>query len=135
MPQTLAQWFSWYVPGSDKDVQPLQQTQLYTEVPAASSPVCLSPGTTDASGQDWLGLQAMDQQGKLHFLRTLGDHLQFTGETPDGIPGRHSSLTVLRRRVVLRQHRDALPEQHDGLRECYCYHSWWNERNALWNIA
>lgn len=30
--------------------------------------------------QDWLGLQAMDKAGKLHFLVADGDHLRFTQE-------------------------------------------------------
>jgi len=51
-------WFSFYKTGQDKIVVPLRQSQLYTE--------------------DWLGLKAMDQQGKLAFLGVNGDHLQFS---------------------------------------------------------
>ena len=32
------------------------------------------------SFQDWLGLQQMDRDKKLHFLTADGDHLQFTDE-------------------------------------------------------
>jgi len=55
-----SEWFGWYVPGQDKDVQTLQETPLYQE--------------------DWLGLKEMDQNGQLTFLATIGDHLQFTKE-------------------------------------------------------
>jgi len=55
-----SEWFGWYVPGQDKNVQTLQETPLYQE--------------------DWLGLKEMDQNGQLTFLATIGDHLQFTKE-------------------------------------------------------
>ena len=41
---------------------PLQETPIYTE--------------------DWIGLQTLDQQRKLHFISTIGDHLQFTCAPP-----------------------------------------------------
>ncbi|XP_064458509.1 palmitoyl-protein thioesterase 1-like [Ornithodoros turicata] len=50
-------WFSYYPPGDDMHVVPLQQQLLYKE--------------------DWLGLKKMDKAGKLKFLATPGDHLQF----------------------------------------------------------
>ncbi len=52
--------FGWYANGSDTQSVPLQQTALYTD------PV------------DALGLRAMDKAGKLVFLDTPGEHLQFT---------------------------------------------------------
>lgn len=58
MHSLLCQWFGWYAPGQDRDTVPLQATPIYTE--------------------DWIGLQTLDQAGKLHFISTLGDHLQFT---------------------------------------------------------
>jgi len=53
-----SEWFGYYTPGQDKDVQTLQQTPLYQE--------------------DWLGLQVLDKQGKLAFLSVVGEHLQFS---------------------------------------------------------
>jgi palmitoyl-protein thioesterase len=55
-----SEWFGFYNPGQDKTIFTLQESQLYQE--------------------DWLGLQEMDSQGKLTFLATIGDHLQFTEE-------------------------------------------------------
>jgi len=55
-----SEWFGFYTPGQDKEVQTLQETPLYQE--------------------DWLGLQAMNDNGQLTFLATIGDHLQFTKE-------------------------------------------------------
>jgi len=55
-----SEWFGFYNAGQDKSVYTLQESQLYQE--------------------DWLGLQEMDTQGKLTFLATIGDHLQFTEE-------------------------------------------------------
>jgi len=51
-------WFAFYKPGQDKIVQPLRESDIYL--------------------QDRLGLQELDKQGKLHFLATPGEHLQFT---------------------------------------------------------
>ncbi|XP_065843042.1 palmitoyl-protein thioesterase 1-like [Oscarella lobularis] len=55
-----SEWFSFYKPGQDKVVVPLKDSPLYTE--------------------DWLGLKEMDAAGKLHFLSSDGDHLQFTDD-------------------------------------------------------
>jgi palmitoyl-protein thioesterase len=55
-----SEWFGFYAPGQDTTVLSLQETALYTE--------------------DWLGLKAMDQAGKLVFLSTDGEHLQFTDQ-------------------------------------------------------
>jgi len=55
-----SEWFGFYTPGQDKDVQTLEETPLYQE--------------------DWLGLQEMNENGQLTFLATIGDHLQFTKE-------------------------------------------------------
>jgi len=53
-----SEWFAWYIPGQAKQIQYLRDSPIYTE--------------------DWLGLKVMDQQGKLAFLSTIGNHLQFT---------------------------------------------------------
>lgn len=50
-------WFGFYGPGQDRVVVPLQRSTLYT--------------------QDWLGLRSLDASGRLHFLSTKGNHLQF----------------------------------------------------------
>jgi len=55
-----SEWFGYYVPGQDKNMQTLQESDIYTK--------------------DLLGLKAMDAAGKLHFLSTDGNHLQFTKE-------------------------------------------------------
>ena len=52
------EWFEFYTPGQAKDIQPLNETKLYQE--------------------DWLGLKAMDLEGKLVFLSSPGNHLQMT---------------------------------------------------------
>jgi len=56
----ISEWFGWYTPGQDHDVQPMNQTALYTE--------------------DWIGMQQLDRAGKLQFLPCPTDHLQFTDE-------------------------------------------------------
>ncbi|XP_064624573.1 palmitoyl-protein thioesterase 1-like [Lineus longissimus] len=53
-----SEWFGFYKPGQGKNLYTLQESPLYKE--------------------DWLGLQEMDKQGKLHFLGADGDHLRFT---------------------------------------------------------
>lgn len=55
-----SQWFGFYAPGQDKKILPLRETSLYLN--------------------DNLGLQQMDKEGKLVFLESEGDHLQFTDE-------------------------------------------------------
>nr|CAB3265119.1 palmitoyl-protein thioesterase 1 [Phallusia mammillata] len=55
-----SEWFGFYTPGQDEEVQSLQESDLYQT--------------------DQLGLKAMDEAGKLVFLATDGDHLQFTDE-------------------------------------------------------
>lgn len=54
------EWFGFLKSGQAKEIETLQQSLLYTE--------------------DRLGLAAMDQEGKLVFLKTEGDHLQFSRE-------------------------------------------------------
>ncbi|KAG8192029.1 hypothetical protein JTE90_025295 [Oedothorax gibbosus] len=51
-----SEWFGFYKPGQAKELLKLQETDLYKE--------------------DWIGMKAIDQQGKLHLLETVGDHLQ-----------------------------------------------------------
>ncbi|KAH6945615.1 hypothetical protein HPB50_009299 [Hyalomma asiaticum] len=53
-------WFGYYAEHDDKTIVPLQDQKIYTE--------------------DWIGLKQLDQSGRLHFLSTLGDHLQFKEE-------------------------------------------------------
>jgi palmitoyl-protein thioesterase len=53
-----SEWFGFYASGQDTVIETLHQSKLYTE--------------------DWLGLKVLDQTGRLHFLATPGDHLQFT---------------------------------------------------------
>jgi palmitoyl-protein thioesterase len=48
--------FEFYVPGSDTEMLPLRESQIYIE--------------------DWIGLKALDEAGKLVFLGVEGDHLQ-----------------------------------------------------------
>jgi len=55
-----SEWFGFYVAGQDKEVFTLQDSPLYQE--------------------DWLGLKELDESGKLHFIGTEGNHLQFTEE-------------------------------------------------------
>ncbi|XP_065669049.1 palmitoyl-protein thioesterase 1 isoform X2 [Hydra vulgaris] len=52
------EWFGFYKEGQAEDVYTLQESKLYIE--------------------DRLGLQEMDKAGKLHFLISDGNHLQFT---------------------------------------------------------
>ncbi|XP_015918672.2 palmitoyl-protein thioesterase 1-like [Parasteatoda tepidariorum] len=51
-----SEWFGFYTPGQSKEILSLQDSPLYKE--------------------DWLGLKEMDGKGQLHFLKTVGDHLQ-----------------------------------------------------------
>ncbi|XP_075547638.1 palmitoyl-protein thioesterase 1-like [Dermacentor variabilis] len=53
-------WFGYYAEHDDKTIVPLHDQKIYTE--------------------DWIGLKELDQSGRLHFLSTLGDHLQFKDE-------------------------------------------------------
>lgn len=54
------QWFGFYAPGQDQEILPLHKTSLYLN--------------------DDLGLQQMDKEGKLIFLESEGDHLEFTND-------------------------------------------------------
>ncbi|XP_012221178.1 palmitoyl-protein thioesterase 1 [Linepithema humile] len=53
-----SEWFGFYKSGQAEEIQKLQQSELYK--------------------QDWLGLRAMEMDGKVHYLSLPGDHLQFT---------------------------------------------------------
>ncbi|KAK3089757.1 hypothetical protein FSP39_006258 [Pinctada imbricata] len=53
-----SEWFGFYKPGQSKELYTLFDSPLYTE--------------------DWLGLKEMNATGRLHFLASPGDHLQFT---------------------------------------------------------
>ncbi|XP_078717026.1 palmitoyl-protein thioesterase 1 [Lampetra fluviatilis] len=55
-----SEWFGFYKPGQAVEIYKLQDSSLYTE--------------------DRLGLKEMDQAGKLVFLSSDTDHLQFTDE-------------------------------------------------------
>lgn len=48
--------FEFYKQGSDTEVVPLKESAIYTE--------------------DWIGLKALDEAGKLHFYEVPGDHLE-----------------------------------------------------------
>jgi len=54
----ISEWFGFYVEGQDTAVLPYNETQLYIE--------------------DWIGLRALDESGRVDFLSVVGDHLQFT---------------------------------------------------------
>ncbi len=49
-----------YKPGQAMEIQPLNETRLYRE--------------------DWIGLRTLDESGRLVFLMSEGNHLQFTEE-------------------------------------------------------
>lgn len=53
-----SEWFGFYTPGQAIQITNLQDSDLYKN--------------------DSLGLKALDEAGKLHFLSVPGDHLQFT---------------------------------------------------------
>jgi len=53
-----SEWFGFYADGQDVNIVSLNDSALYKE--------------------DWLGLQQLDTESKLHFLTVDGDHLQFT---------------------------------------------------------
>jgi len=55
-----SEWFEYYAPGEDKNIVSLYQSPIYTE--------------------DWIGLKELDQNNRLTFLQTEGNHLQFTDE-------------------------------------------------------
>ena len=50
--------FEFYVPGQADVILPLRESLLYVE--------------------DRIGLKALDEAGKLHFMDVEGDHLQFS---------------------------------------------------------
>ncbi|KZC03815.1 Palmitoyl-protein thioesterase 1, partial [Dufourea novaeangliae] len=52
------EWFGFYAPGQEKQIQTLEETDLYRE--------------------DRLGLQALHKLGKIHLISVPGNHLQFT---------------------------------------------------------
>ena len=54
------EWFEFYELGQAQKMLPYNQTDLYKE--------------------DWIGLKTLDEQGKLDFLTSDGDHLQFSDE-------------------------------------------------------
>lgn len=51
-------WFQFYVAGQDKVIQPLAQSPQFEG--------------------DWIGLRTLNETGRLHLLKTPGDHLHFT---------------------------------------------------------
>ncbi|XP_060582407.1 palmitoyl-protein thioesterase 1-like isoform X2 [Ruditapes philippinarum] len=53
-----SEWFGYYKPGQDKDLYTMFESPLYTE--------------------DKLGLKTLNATGRLHFLSSDSDHLQFT---------------------------------------------------------
>eukprot|EP01132_Coremiostelium_polycephalum_P008250 gene8250-10138_t len=55
-----SEWFGWYEPGSSVDLLPMEKTDIYIE--------------------DWIGLQELDNSGRITKIPCAGDHLQFTDE-------------------------------------------------------
>jgi len=55
-----SEWFGFYTPGQSVTIQQMNETDLYI--------------------QDKIGLQTLNNQGRLQFLSVNGDHLQFTTE-------------------------------------------------------
>jgi len=53
-----SEWFSWFEPDSGSELLPMNKTKLYQE--------------------DWIGLKALNEAGKLHMLAVDGDHLQLS---------------------------------------------------------
>ena len=53
-----SEWFGFYTPGQAVEILPLRQSDIYKE--------------------DRIGLRKMDREGKLKFLSSPGNHLQFT---------------------------------------------------------
>ena len=49
--------FSFYAPGSDSEIVPLQKSRLYTE--------------------DWIGLKKLEKSGRLVFIEVEGDHIEY----------------------------------------------------------
>lgn len=56
----ISQWFGFYRDGQDKEVIPMQETDIYKE--------------------DWIGLRKLDQEKRIKFLECHGDHLKFTDQ-------------------------------------------------------
>lgn len=90
IPFCLFQWFGFYKPGQSKELFTLFESQLYQEVTQFSEydsrlqckqtkcHCCDVNNNFIFSWQDWLGLKVMNSTGRLHFLASPGDHLQFT---------------------------------------------------------
>ena len=55
-----SEWFGFYEIGQTEKMLAYNETQLYIE--------------------DWIGLKTLDDNGRLDFLSSPGDHLQFTDE-------------------------------------------------------
>jgi len=55
-----SEWFQFFAPGQNKVILPFNQTDIYVE--------------------DWIGLQELDQNGKIVFIPCVGNHLEFTLE-------------------------------------------------------
>ncbi|XP_035743523.1 palmitoyl-protein thioesterase 1-like [Vespa mandarinia] len=55
-----SEWFGFYKPGQNKEIESLQESSLYKE--------------------DRLGLREMDNLNKIYFLSVKGNHLKFTNE-------------------------------------------------------
>lgn len=55
-----SEWFGFYQTGQTEKMLSFNETKLYME--------------------DWIGLKTLDQTGRLDFLSSPGDHLQFTDD-------------------------------------------------------
>lgn len=72
-----SQWFGYYKPGQDKDIQKLEESELFLKV---WSDFQLMNSAKHSLLQNRLGLQEMHKRNKLVFLECEGNHLQFTKE-------------------------------------------------------
>lgn len=55
-----SEWFGFYAPGQDQTITPMESSPLYT--------------------QDWIGLQELNNSGRLFQIECIGNHLEFTDE-------------------------------------------------------
>ena len=71
--------FAMFMFGSDMAVIP-KESALFAEVNRTSGEITMLRDR-QVYKQDWLGLKALDKQGKLDFRTIPGEHMRFTKET------------------------------------------------------
>ena len=54
------EWFEYFAPGSETHVEPLESSRMYA--------------------QDWVGLRALHEAGRVAFVASPGDHLSHLNE-------------------------------------------------------